>query len=161
MEILVNPFYFGIEYNTTNVREDILAISRSLNDFVTNRSYSQMVDYMLITLYSNFPFSKPLVRPKYVEDGKGRVVTTGDTYPIHHELYVDIVIASSDTLITAKGSEVKTIVGKEIIDYFENVNLPIKIRKSFDKERFVEDLREFFNIPKSLGVSKGQPGQPL
>ena len=146
MRILVNPFYFGIEYNATTVREDILTISRSLNDFVINRSYSQMVDYILITLYSNFPFSKPLARPKYIEEGRGHVVTTGDTYPIHHELYVDIVISSFDTLITAKGSEVKTIVGKEIINYFEQVKLPLKIRKSFDKERFVEDLREFFNI---------------
>lgn len=147
MKILVNPFYFGIEYNATTVREDILAISRSLNDFVTNRSYSQMVDYMLITLYSNFPFSKPLVRPKYIEDGRGRVVTTGDTFPIHHELYVDIVIDSSNFLVAAKGPEVSAIVGKEIITYFENVKLPMKIRKSFDKERFVEDLREFFNMP--------------
>lgn len=146
MKILISPFYFGMVYNKTTVREDIHTISNDLNNFIANRSYSPMVDYILITLYSNFPFSKPLARPKYIEEGRGRVVTTGDTYPIHHELYVDIVINSSNSLVAAKGPEVSAIIGREIIVYFENVKLPMKIRKSFDKERFVEDLREFFNI---------------
>ena len=148
MEILINPFYFGIEYNKTSVRDDILSISSELNNFVANKVYSQLVDYMLITLYSCFPLAKAMKRPRYIEDGKGRVVTTGDTFPIHHELYVDIVI--SDALVAAKGSEVSTIVGREIIAYFEQVKLPLKIRKSFDKERFISDLRTFFNIPNSI-----------
>ena len=149
MNILVNPFYFGIEYNKTTVREDILSISRDLNDFVTKKVYSPLVDYMLITLYSNFPWAKPRERPKYIEKGNGRVITTGDTFPIYHELYVDLVVESFDALVKAKDSEVSAIIGKEIIAYFEKVKLPMKIRKSFDKKRFIDDLREFFNIPES------------
>lgn len=145
MKILVNPFYFGIEYNKTTVREEIQTISNDLNNFVASSSYSPLVDYLLITLYSDLLLSKPLARPKYFEDGRGRFVTTGDTFPIHHELYVDIVIHSPDTLVAAKGSEVSAIIGREIIAYFEEVKLPLKIRKSFDKERFIEDLRKFFN----------------
>lgn len=155
MKILISPFYFGMVYNKTTVREDIHTISNDLNNFIANRSYSPMVDYLLITLYSESIFSKPLTRPKYIEDGIGRVVTTGDTFPIHNELYVDIVINSSNSLVAAKGPEVSAIIGREIIVYFENVKLPMKIRKSFDKERFVEDLRGFFNISNEKKESRG------
>ena len=83
----------------------------------------------------------------------GRVVTTGDTFPIYHELYVDIIIENFDELIAAKGPEVASIIGWEVIAYFEKVELPMKIRKGFDKVRFVDDLREFFNIPESQKIT--------
>ena len=147
MNILINPFYFGMEFNETSVRDDILSISRNLNDFVANREYSPLVEHLLITLYCNFPWAKAK-RPNYIEKGNGKVITTGDTFPIYRELYVDIVLESFDALVKAKEPEVSAIIGKEIIAYFEQVKLPLKIRKSFDKEMFVDDLRDFFNIPQ-------------
>ena len=153
MKILINPFYFGIEFNKTTIREDILGISRELSAFLAEKNYSSKVNYIQIILFCNFPFVQPHRRPKYVGDSMGRVVTTGDTFPIYHELYVDIIIENFDELIAAKGPEVASIIGREVIAYFEKVELPMKIRKSFDKVRFVDDLREFFNIPESQKIT--------
>ena len=151
MNILINPFYFGMEFNETSVRDDILSISRDLNDFVANRVYSPLVEHMLITLYCKFPWAKP--KPsKYIEKGNGKVITTGDIFPVYHELYVDIAIESFDVLVIAKKAEVSTIIGKEIISYFEQVKLPLKIRKSFNKRKFIDDLRTFFDIPSDCGT---------
>ena len=117
--------------------------------FFKNKTYSQLVDRLQIDLFCHMPLIKPISRPRYIEESIGKIVTTGDTFPIHHELYVDIVIENFDELIAAKEAEVAFIIGREVIAYFEKVKLPMKIRKSFDKERFVDDLRDFFNIPES------------
>ena len=37
------------------------------------------------------------------------------------------------------------IVEKTIIDYFQNNPLPVKIRKSFNLNAFLDDLKTFFN----------------
>jgi len=100
-------------------------------------------------MYCNFPFMKPYKRPQYLENVQGRIPHTNETFPIYHELHIDLVLESFDALVKAKGAEVSSIIGKEIVAYFEQVKLPLKIRKSFDKEKFVEDLQMFFGISKS------------
>ena len=149
MEISISASYFGKEFNETTIRENIYKVHERMKVFFKNKTYSQLVDRLQIDLFCHMPLIKPISRPRYIEESIGKIVTTGDTFPIHHELYVDIVIENFDELIAAKEAEVAFIIGREVIAYFEKVKLPMKIRKSFDKERFVDDLRDFFNIPES------------
>lgn len=81
-----------------------------------------------------------------MEDERGKTPCHDISWPIFRTLLVEVLFDPIEPLLLAKGPEVSTIIGREIITYFENVKLPMKIRKSFDKERFVEDLRLFFNI---------------
>ena len=149
--MIVNIYasFLGLEFNKTSVRESVGAINEKLERLFIDKVYSDMVDEVQIDLFCLMPFMKPLKRPVYVENSKGRMPYTTETFPIHRKLFVNIVIKSFESLVAAKDSEVSEIIGREIIAYFEKVKLPMKIRKSFDKERFIDDLREFFNIPKS------------
>ena len=90
-------------------------------------------------------FYKPYKYPQYMENVRGKTPCHGVSWPIFHSLLVEILFDPIDRLLFAKGSEVLSVIGSEIITYFEQVKLPLKIRKDFDKERFIEDLREFFN----------------
>ena len=149
MEISISASYFGKEFNETTIRENIYKVHENMKMFFKNKTYSLLVNRLQIDLFCHMPLIKPICRPRYIEEGKGRIVTTGETFPIHNELYVDIVIESFDALVVAKESEVAAIIGKEVVAYFEQVKLPMKIRRNFDRERFIDDLREFFNIPES------------
>ena len=145
MIINVSASFLGIEFNKTSVRESVSAINEKFERFFIDRGYSDMVDEVQIDLFCLMRFMQPLKRPVYVEDSKGRLPYTTDSFPIHRKLFVNIVIEPFESLVNAKCSEVSAIIGREIIAYFEEVKLPLKIRKSFDKERFIEDLRKFFN----------------
>ena len=35
-------------------------------------------------------------------------------------------------------------VGKALLNVLESQNVPTKIRKQFDRERFIDDVRDFF-----------------
>lgn len=37
-----------------------------------------------------------------------------------------------------------TYVGKALLNVLESQNVPTKIRKQFDRERFIADVRDFF-----------------
>ena len=150
MKIFVNTLFLRPEFINTTVSDDIIDIGREMNVFFGNKSYSPLVEEIQIRISCQSYFYKPYKRPQYMEDVKGKTPCPDVFFPIYHTLFVDVLIDPIDGLLNAKGSEVSTIVGREIIAYFEKVKLPLKIRKSFDKERFISDLRTFFNIPNSI-----------
>ena len=147
MKVLINTYFLRPEFVNTSISDDIINIGKKMNVHFENKSYSPLVEELWVFFYCHSYFYKPYKRPKYMEDVMGKTPFHDVSWPIFHTLSVDVLIDPIDRLLIAKDPELSAIVGKEIIDYFENVKLPMKIRKSFDKERFIEDLREFFNMP--------------
>ena len=145
MKIIINTFFLRPEFVNTTISDEIINLGVKMNAFFENRSYSPLVDTIYMRLYCYSDFYKPYKYPQYMENVRGKTPCHGVSWPIFHSLLVEILFDPIDRLLFAKGSEVLSVIGSEIITYFEQVKLPLKIRKDFDKERFIEDLREFFN----------------
>ena len=47
-------------------------------------------------------------------------------------------------LIKVSREDTPTYIGKAIMKKLESQNVPTKIRKQFDRERFIADVRDFF-----------------
>lgn len=143
MKILINTFFLRPEFVNTTISDEIINLGVRMNIFFENRSYSPLVDIIYMRLYCSSDFYKPYKHPQYMEDVRGKTPCHNVSWTIFHSLLVEILFDPIDRLLLAKGSEVLSVIGREIVNYFEQVKLPLKIRKSFDKERFVEDLRVF------------------
>ena len=89
-------------------------------------------------------------RPIYHEDKTAKVFphdkNNDATFRMHHLLFVDIPLP--DEFATCSDEEAVAMIGETMVNYFKNVALPVKIRNSFDKERFVSDLQLFFSTYK-------------
>lgn len=125
----------------------VYALCNYAKSFFKQKSYSQMVDNLDIELVCVQPGGHiKLFRPQYVEDKQQKYFPRqkdSDTFRIYHELYVDVLLP--EEYIDSDAKESVEIIRDTTIDYFTNVALPVKIRKTFDKEAFVVDLRQFFD----------------
>ena len=136
MDIVIGDFQFGIEFNKTTKREEIVRLQASMEEFFAKKNYSPMVEFVTIKLFC-LPFCfKPHKRPMYYEVlplklSSGEIVE-------HRHLYLctDITIENAEEYLNSN---------KTIIDYFQNNPLPVKIRKSFNLNAFLDDLKTFFN----------------
>ena len=115
----------------------------SILSFFENRYYSSLVDEMNIHIYTQDFYNYLVIheRPIYYEEKNA--LYKGMPYKLYHLLSVDIVLP--DEFSNATDSEAVKMIGDTLIKYFTEVNLPLKIRKSFDKGRFVADLKTFFD----------------
>ena len=144
MKILVCAFQFGIEFNKTSKREEIIRLQTSMKDFFAKKSYSPKVEVLYLDLYC-LPFCYlPYKRPMYYEDlalkSRGEVIEH-----VYKYLCADITIENADEYLNSDEVEGYRIVEKAIIDYFQNKPLPVKIRKSFDTQAFLDDIKAFFD----------------
>lgn len=64
---------------------------------------------------------------------------------VYKYLCADITIENADEYLNSDEVEGYQIVEKAIIDYFQNKPLPVKIRKSFDTQAFLDDIKAFFD----------------
>ena len=145
MDIVIGAFQFGIEFNKTTKREEIVRLQASMEEFFANKSYSKMVEVMHLDLFCLPFYYKPYKRPKYYEDlplklSSGEIVE-------HRHLYLctDITIENAEEYLNSNEVDGYRIVEKTIIDYFQNNPLPVKIRKSFNLNAFLDDLKTFFD----------------
>ena len=58
-------------------------------------------------------------------------------------LFYEIPLPQSE-FITIPEDELPTYIGKALLKVLETQNAPVKIRKQFDRERFISDVRDFF-----------------
>ena len=144
MEIIIGAFQFGIEFNKTSKREEIVRLQTKMEEFFAKKNYSPMVEQLQIKLFC-LPFCfLPYKRPMYYEDlalkSRGEVIEH-----VYKFLSADITIENADEYLNSDEVEGYRIVEKAIIDYFQNKPLPVKIRKSFDTDTFLDDIKVFFD----------------
>ena len=120
MDIVIGDFQFGIEFNKTTKREEIVRLQASMEEFFAKKNYSPMVEFVTIKLFC-LPFCyKPHKRPMYYE-----------VLPLKY--------------LNSNEVDGYRIVERSIIEYFHNNPLPVKIRKSFDTDAFLDDMKIFFD----------------
>lgn len=91
-------------------------------------------------------YFKARLRPKYIE---GKVVKNWrdrdlDMY-FSRELKINIDLnAHCKEFFEADKMGSYNIIARTTMEYVSTMPLPVKIRKTFDRELFVNDLREFF-----------------
>lgn len=147
MELIIKS-YFLFDIARAHEQRAIVDVLRDKAElFFMHKNYSPMVENLYIELLCNGLHSNIITRrPKYIEDKQQKYFPRqkdSDTFRIYHELYVDVLLP--EEYIDSDAKESVEIIRDTTIDYFTNVALPVKIRKAFDKDTFVADLRQFFD----------------
>jgi hypothetical protein len=57
-------------------------------------------------------------------------------------MFIDVPLP--DAFSASNTCDAIKIIEETLVRYFTEIPLPVKIRKSFDKERFISDLQSFF-----------------
>lgn len=126
-------------------------MSNVLCSFFKERTYSPMVNEIVIDMICSIGFRMPYrKRPIYHEDKLIKVDPRHSdlTYRLYHLMFIDVPLP--DAFSTCNPSDAIRIIEETLVRYFIDVPLPVKIRKSFDKERFIADLQEFFDSYKPI-----------
>lgn len=146
MEFILKTVF---DYNLERKRKIVHVIGNQLRSMLSFKSYSEMVEEINIDLYWT-PNALKVRRPIYHEDKTVKVFphdkNSDATFRMYHLLFVDIPLP--EEFATCKDEEAVAMIGETMVNYFKNVALPVKIRNSFDKERFVLDLQSFFSTYK-------------
>jgi len=124
-------------------------MSNVLRSFFKDRTYSPMVNEIVIDMICSIEFRMPYrKRPIYHEDKLIKVDPRHSdlTYRFYHLMFIDILLP--DVFSTSSTTDSLKIIEDTLVSYFKNVSLPTKVRKSFDKERFIADLQQFFESYK-------------
>ena len=107
---------------------------------ISNKSYvSDIVLDEVRLLFINTENMKCRVRPDYR-------ATSNLKSPIEYNvmtLFYEIPMPESE-FIKIPEEELPTYIGKALLKVLESQNAPVKIRKQFDRERFISDVRDFF-----------------
>lgn len=127
-------------------RNNFEKMSKALQSYFMERTYSSMLNEMVIDMICSIEFRmKYRKKPVYYEDKLIKVDPgySDATFRMYHLLFVDIPLP--DEFATCSVDNAVAMIGDTMVKYFTEVNLPVKIRKSFDKDRFVADLKAFFD----------------
>ena len=136
LEFVFNAFYYLYEDMIGKTEE----IGQKLNDYLSDKVYVHEVKLDEISLwFINTENMKCRVRSSY-----RATVDHMDPYKYTvMKLFYEIPIPQSD-FIKVSEKDMPTYIGKALLKVLETQNVPVKIRKQFDRERFISDVRDFF-----------------
>ncbi len=115
-------------------------IGEEINKHLSNRSYVTDIELEELNFeFINTQNMKCRVRPTYmpVHDGSKAY----EAYVM--ALFFEIPMPEAE-FIKVSDEDRPTYIGKAIMQKLESQNVPTKIRKQFDRERFIADVRDFF-----------------
>lgn len=141
MNIILSPTSIGVSLCETTLSHDICKLSDDIYLFFRDKTYSKLVETLEVEFFCD-SYLNPYKRPYYTENISKKIPSSEESFTIYHKLVVDIEIPKDEVL---HASSIRLLILKEFIKYFAKTTLPVKIRKSFDKERFVADLKAFFD----------------
>ncbi len=116
-------------------------IGEELNEYLAGKCYVTDIELDELTLeFINTQNMKCRVRPLYmpVRDLKK---ASPDAYVM--ALFFEIPMPETE-FIKVSDEDRPTYIGKALMKVLESQNVPTKIRKQFDRERFIADVRDFF-----------------
>lgn len=115
-------------------------IGKELNEYLSGRCY--VTDLKLdeiVFFFINTQGMKCRVRPDYraTSNHKSQIEFNVMT------LFFEIPMPENE-FVQVSDEDRPTYVGKALLNVLESQNVPTKIRKQFDRERFIADVRDFF-----------------
>ena len=130
-------FYY-IYYD--GIIKEVKQIGDELDTYISNNSYAPDCVLDKTTLsFINTENLKCRVRSRYQ-------ATSNLKSPIEYNVMTMIyeIPMPQSELIETPEEELPTYIGKALLKVLESQNAPVKIRKQFDRERFISDVRDFF-----------------
>ena len=115
-------------------------IGEELDTYISNNSYVSDIILDVIDLW--FVATEALKcsnRPRYIAKANLKNPSEYNVMALIYETPL-----SEGEFIEIPEDELPTYIGKALLKVLESQNAPVKIRKQFDRERFVSDVRDFF-----------------
>ncbi|TGX80591.1 hypothetical protein E5358_12530 [Palleniella muris] len=152
IELFINPTSLDVKESSK------FAEINELNELMTKHfielSYSKAVENYsigMICVRNEFLFFFTPHKPKYYKEKifseKETIVVTDEPLRWYKQLNCELILDFNEFCNSSK-QEGYNIIAHTVMDFLEQLKYPVAIRKSFDKERFNNDMREFF---RSIG----------
>lgn len=146
MEIALNPPVLSTEFDNTTKFQEILSLEEKMNVFFKDRFYSDSVESYYIEFICVSPAFRPFNKPKrtkYYSD-----VTLNNPFIQGEKNHFCKILAVSmdldfESFYQSNEKEGFNIIGNTLLKFLESLKYP-QVIKSFDKNRFNNDMKDFF-----------------
>lgn len=147
MNIFIGNPILSVEFRKTTKYDDIKELNSDMEKFFQNKSYSDKVEEYsigLICVSLNFDsFFKPK-RPKYYADKTMKAIALPDSETINFKkMFSCDLKLDYAAFFPSNKEEGYNIIAQSLLKFLEELKYPSAI-KTFDKNRFNEDMRNFF-----------------
>ncbi len=139
MEIynVFQAFRYEYQDNTIKKAEEIL---NELDEYISDKTYVTNLQLKQIDFsFINAEAFKCRVRPQYIAKANNSIPFLYNVMALHYEIPLP-----QEEFIKVSDEDRPTYIGKALMKVLESQNVPTKIRKQFDRERFIADVRNFF-----------------
>lgn len=131
------PYYYDLYKKQIDSAKNI---GKELDEYLSGRSY--VTDLKLdeiVLIFINTQGMKCRVRPIYTAtaDRINPYIYTVMT------LFYEIPMPEKD-FVQVSDEDRPTYIAKALLKVLETQNVPVKMRKQFDRDRFIADVRDFF-----------------
>lgn len=139
--VIYNVFH-GFWYKNVSVKKTEIFFNE-LKDFLVNKAYTTVLQLDEIHLvFLNSEAMKCRIRPYYEAARDMEKDDPWGPYSLMALTY-EIPLLESD-FIKVPEEDLPTYIGKILLEHLETHDVPVKIRKQFDRDRFIADVRDFF-----------------
>lgn len=140
--VIDNKAFNGFWYKNMSVKKAEMLLAE-LNEFLVDRVYTTelKLDEILLS-FQNPEIIKCRIRPYYEPIRDMEKDEPYGPYSLMALIY-EIPLPESD-FVKVSEDELPTYIGKVLLNVLETQNVPVKIRKQFDRNRFIADVRDFF-----------------
>lgn len=139
--VIYNVFH-GFWYKNVSVKKNEIFFNE-LKDFLVNKAYTTVLQLDEIHLvFLNSEDMKCRIRPYYEAARDMEKDDPWGPYSLMALTY-EIPLLESD-FIKVPENDLPTYIGKILLEHLETHDVPVKIRKQFDRDRFIADVRDFF-----------------
>lgn len=142
--MIISNVFHGFWYCETNeIFNKSEGLLEELNNCLADRVYTTDLQLDEIHLsFQNPEAIKSRVRPYYMAARDMEKDDPRGPYSLMALVY-EIPLPESD-FVKVSEEDLPIYIGKVLLDILESQNVPVKIRKQFDRERFIADVRDFF-----------------
>ena len=137
LSFILQPYYYELYKEKIDSAENI---GKELDEYLSGKSY--VMDLKLdriVLIFINTQGMKCRVRPYYMG-------TSNHKSPIEFNvmtLFYEIPMPEKE-FVQVSDEDRPTYMAKALLKVLETQNVPVKMRKQFDRDRFVADVRDFF-----------------
>lgn len=142
--MIISNVFHGFWYCETNeIFNKSEGLLEELNNCLADRVYTTDLQLDEIHLsFQNPEAIKSRVRPYYMATRDMEKDDPWGPYSLMALIY-EIPLLESD-FIKVSEDKLPTYIGKILLEHLETHDVPVKIRKQFDRDRFIADVRDFF-----------------
>jgi hypothetical protein len=133
----LQPYYYDLYKEQIDSAKNI---GKELNEYLSGKSYATDLKLDRIELiFINTQGMKCRVRPYYIGISNLKDPIEFNVMTLFYEIPMP-----EKEFVQVSDEDRPTYMAKALLEVLEAQNAPVKIRKQFDRERFIADVRDFF-----------------